>query len=130
MHIRLLVHFSFLSFFDTKIIEYFTSFMDSRIYSFRKLLFKYARSSYNSPGDKKYINSLCGFVSFYKDILWFYDFRLNNASSPSGSLNNFVNSLNFFNILSMPIFHTCAQLALGKIPILQLYLVNSIIFII
>ena len=68
MHIRLLVYFLFLSFFDTKIIKYSTSLVDSRIYSFRKLLFRYVRNSYNSFSDKEYIGNLCGFIPFYKDI--------------------------------------------------------------
>ena len=130
MHIHRLVYFPSLSFFNTKITKYFTLFMNSCIYSFHKLLFKYVHSSYNSFSDKKYIDSLCGFVSFYKDISWFYNFCLNNASSFFNLLNNFVNFLNFFGILSMLVFHTYAQLALSKISILQLHLMNFIIFII
>src|SRR5947199_349641 len=76
MHIYYLIYFLFLFFFNTKITRYFASLINSRIYFFYKLLFKYIRNSYNSSSNKKYIDNLYGFIFFYKDILWFYNFYL------------------------------------------------------
>ena len=118
MYIHYLVYFPFLFFFNTKITRYSILLMNSRIYSFHKLLFRYIYSSYNSFNDKKYIGNLYSFISFYKGISWFYNFYLNNMSSFFNLLNNFVNFLNSFNILLMLVFHTYAQLMLDKISIL------------